>query len=222
MTRIKTFLTLTLLGGLAVVLPIAILVLLFQWLFGQVSELVAPAVIWLEANTEFKDTVARLMVIALILGACFLIGLIVKTSVGRWLHRHIDLWLGRLAPGYNTIKDLVLQFIGGGGGEGVLSGQVARVRIHGADNPLSVTAIVTSHHDSGEYTVYVPTAPVPTSGFVFHVPPECVEFLPHVTVEAAMKSIVACGSGSGALMAAGTVPLDTALGSEMGKEPQGA
>jgi len=201
MTRVKTFITLTLLGGLAVVLPIAIFILLFQWLFSNVSELVAPVVAWLEAHTQFKDTLARLMVIALILGSCFLIGLLVKTSVGRWLHRHLDHWLGRLAPGYNTIKDLVLQFIGGGTGEGVLSGPVARVRIHGADNPLSVTAIVTSRHANGDVTVYVPTAPVPTSGFVYHVPADCVEILPGVTVEAAMKSIVACGSGSGNLLA---------------------
>ncbi|MFA0811767.1 DUF502 domain-containing protein [Microbulbifer epialgicus] len=201
MTRVKTFVTLTLLGGLAVVLPIAIFVLLFQWLFGQISEIVAPAVVWLEAHTEFKDTLARLVVIALILSSCFLIGLLVKTSIGHWLHHHVDHWLGRLAPGYSTIKDLVLQFIGGGG-EGVLSGPVARVRIHGADNPLAVTAIVTSQHASGDMTVYVPTAPVPTSGFVFHVPAECVEILPGVTVEAAMKTIVACGAGSANLLAA--------------------
>ncbi|WP_444919488.1 DUF502 domain-containing protein [Microbulbifer sp. CnH-101-G] len=200
MTRVKTFITLTLLGGLAVVLPIAILVLLFQWLLGQVSEIVAPAVTWLEANTEFKDTLAKLVVIALILGGCFLIGLLVKTSIGNWLHRHVDHWLGRLAPGYSTIKDLVVQFIGGGG-EGVLSGPVARVRIHGADNPLTVTAIVTSQHVNGEMTVYVPTAPVPTSGFVFHVPAECVEILPGVSVEAAMKTIVACGAGSARMLA---------------------
>ncbi|WP_193165273.1 DUF502 domain-containing protein [Microbulbifer hainanensis] len=204
MTRVKTFITLTLLGGLAVVLPIAIFILLFQWLFGHISELVAPAVQWLEAHTHFKDTLARLAVIALILGGCFLIGLLVKTSVGRWLHRHMDHWLGRLAPGYNTIKDLVLQFIGSGTGEGVLAGPVARVKIHGPDIPLSVTAIVTSRHDNGDYTVYVPTAPVPTSGFVYHVPEDCVEILPNVTVEAAMKSIVACGSGSGNLLAPAT------------------
>ncbi|MCX2779673.1 DUF502 domain-containing protein [Microbulbifer thermotolerans] len=200
MTRVKTFVTLTLLGGLAVVLPIAIFILLFQWLFGQISELVAPAVAWLEAHTDFKDTLAKLAVIVLMLGGCFVIGLLVKTSVGRWLHRHLDHWLGRLAPGYNTIKELVLQFIGGGAGEGVLSGPVARVRIHGPDHPLSVTAIVTSRHPNGDYTVYVPTAPVPTSGLVYHVPAGCVEILPEVTVEAAMKSIVACGAGSGSLL----------------------
>ncbi|WP_226668892.1 DUF502 domain-containing protein [Microbulbifer aggregans] len=200
MTRIKAFVTLTLLGGLAVVLPIAIFILLFQWLFGQISELVAPVTQWMEAHTNFKDTFAQLLVIGLIMGVCFLIGLLVKTSVGRWAHRHLDYWFGRLAPGYNTIKDVVLQFIGGAGSEGVLSGPVARARIHGADNPLSVTAIVTSQHANGDFTVYVPTAPVPTSGFVYHLPPECVEILPHVSVEAAMKSIVACGSGSGNLL----------------------
>lgn len=200
MTRIKTFITLTLLGGLAVVLPIAIFFMLFQWLFGQISELVAPATEWMQSRTEFKDSFARLVVIALILGLCFLIGLLVKTGVGRWVHRHFDYWLGKLAPGYSTIKELVLQFIGGGDSEGVLSGPVARARIHGANNPLSVTAIVTSQHANGDYTVYVPTAPVPTSGFVYHLPPECVEILPQVTVEAVMKSIVACGSGSANLL----------------------
>ncbi|MFD1218079.1 MULTISPECIES: DUF502 domain-containing protein [Microbulbifer] len=199
MTRIKTFVTLTLLGGLAVVLPIVIFFLLIQWLFGQVTDLLAPAAHWMQDHTNLKDTVAQLIVIAAILGLCFVIGLLVKTSVGRWIHRHLDHWLGKLAPGYNTIKDLVLQFIGGGAGDGVLSGPVARARIHGASNPLSVTAIVTSRHENGDFTVYVPTAPVPTSGFVYHLPADCVEILPDVTVEAAMKSVVACGSGSAQL-----------------------
>ncbi|MEW5250304.1 DUF502 domain-containing protein [Microbulbifer sp. 2201CG32-9] len=202
MTRIKTFITLTLLGGLAVVLPIAIFILLFQWLFGQVSELVAPAVHWLESHSRVKDTFARLLVIVLILGGCFAIGLLVKTGTGRWLHRHMDHWLGRLAPGYSTIRELVVQFIGGSG-DSVLSGPVARVRILGADNPLSVTAIVTSRHENGDFTVYVPTAPVPTSGFVYHVSADCVEILPQVTVEAAMKSVIACGAGSNLLLKPG-------------------
>lgn len=61
---------------------------------------------------------------------------------------------------------------------------------------VSVTAIVTAKHVNGDYTVYVPTAPIPTSGFVYHLAAECVDLLPHVGVEEAMRTVIACGSGS--------------------------
>ncbi|GMG86992.1 DUF502 domain-containing protein [Biformimicrobium ophioploci] len=199
MKKVRTFLSLTLLGGLGIVLPIVIFVLLAQWLFSKVSSLLAPASAWVEANSQFSDAFASLVVFALILSGCFLIGLVVKTGIGRWVHTQVDYWLARLAPGYKTIREIVSQFLGGDGNQSLLSGQVAKVRIHGPGVPLSVTAIVTSEHEGGECTVYVPTAPIPTSGFVYHVPRECVEFMPHVSVEAALRTVVACGAGSNEL-----------------------
>jgi uncharacterized membrane protein len=61
---------------------------------------------------------------------------------------------------------------------------------------VSVTGIVTARHANGDYTVYVPTAPIPTSGFVYHLAADCVELLPHISVETAMRTVISCGSGS--------------------------
>ena len=196
MKRLQAFFTLTLLGGLTVVLPVAILVILFQWLFRLVTTFIQPMTDWLISRAEMREIVADGLVVLIILASCFAIGLLIKTGVGRWLHRWLDLTLARIAPGYKTIREIVSQFLGGDSQESLLNGQVCRARVFGLDSPASTTAIVTATHPDGSYSVFVPTAPIPTSGMVYHLPEACVELLPHMTVEAAMRTVIACGAGS--------------------------
>ena len=54
---------------------------------------------------------------------------------------------------------------------------------------------------AGSYVAEVPTAPIPTSGMTYHLPADCVQILPHVTVEEAMRTIISCGSGSAEMLA---------------------
>lgn len=192
----KSYLGLTLLGGLTVVLPITIFVLLIQWLFGMIADVVSPVSNLLLGWVPLNDYLADLISIAMALGLCFAVGLLVKTGVGRWLHTWIDRWLTKYAPGYKTIREVVNQFVGGSDNESLLKGQVCRAFIYGPDNPVSMTAIVTAKHADGGFTVYVPTAPVPSSGLVYHLPADCVEILAHISVEAAMRTVISCGSGS--------------------------
>ncbi len=63
----------------------------------------------------------------------------------------------------------------------------------------SVTALVTARHEDGRLTVFVPTGPNPTSGFVYHVAEDLVETFPDVRVDQMMKTVVACGAGSAQL-----------------------
>lgn len=196
MGRLRSFLTLTLLGGLAVVLPITIFLFLLQWLVGLIDRAIEPLSTWLSGYIRTSEHAADILGVVLILGACFCIGLLVKTGIGRWLHRKVDGLLSRLAPGYSTIREMVVQVMGGEGNASLLKGKVCRAYIMGASSPVCVTGIVTAEHDTGEFTVYVPTAPVPTSGFVYHLPADCVTLLPEVSVEAAMRTVIACGSGS--------------------------
>jgi uncharacterized membrane protein len=58
-----------------------------------------------------------------------------------------------------------------------------------------MTGFITDEIQDNYYTVFVPTGPNPTNGFIFHVPPERIEFL-DVKTEEAMRSIIAVGSGS--------------------------
>jgi len=202
MKRLKTFFTLTLLGGLAVVLPVTILLVIFQWLFVLVTNAIQPLTDWLVSRSDFRELAADMIVVTTILASCFLIGLLVKTGVGRWLHRVFDRSLSKLAPGYRVIRDLVSQFLGSDDTASLFNGKVCKASIFGVSSPVTVTAIVTDEYSVGGdviYTVFVPTAPIPTSGMVYHLPQACIVLLPHVTVEAAMRTVIACGAGSSRL-----------------------
>lgn len=196
MKRLRSFVSITLIGGLLVILPIVIFAWLVDWLLGLVHALIQPLSLWLVEQTTFTNYVADALGVLLLLSGCFLIGLFIKTSVGEWVHDQIDAWLTRLAPGYKTIREVVSQLLGGEGNTSLLKGDVCRAYIMGRAAGVSVTAIVTAKHANGDFTVYAPTAPIPTSGFVYHLSAECVDMLPHVSVEEAMRTVIACGSGS--------------------------
>lgn len=196
MKRLRSFVSITLIGGLLVILPIAIFLFLVEWLLGVVRSIIQPLSAWLVEQTAFTDYMADALGVLLVLTTCFLIGLFIKTSVGEWIHDQIDEWLTRLAPGYKTIREVVSQLLGGKGNTSLLKGDVCRAYLMGRAAGVSVTAIVTAKHANGDFTVYAPTAPIPTSGFVYHLSAECVEMLPHVSVEEAMRTVIACGSGS--------------------------
>lgn len=196
MKRMRSYIGLTLLGGFMVVLPFAIFVFLLDWLFGLITTVISPLSNLLTDWTPIAKYAADLLGIAIMLVLFFVVGLAIRTNVGGLLHNIVDQWLTKLAPGYKTIREVVMQFLGGEGNTSLLKGQVCRAYLMGRATGVSVTGIVTAQHINGDYTVYVPTAPIPTSGFVYHLTPECVEMLPHISVETAMRTVIACGSGS--------------------------
>lgn len=208
MNKVKSFLGLTLLGGLMVVLPIAILMMLFQWLFAIVTDFIQPLSDMISSRADVRSLFAQILVLLLLFGMCFSIGLLVKTGLGRWLHYWLDMGLEKFAPGYATIRDLVVQLMGGSKDSSLFRGQVALVRLYGDCSELWVTGIVTARFEN-MITVFVPTAPVPTSGMIYHLTSDNVQLLPDVSVEQAMKTIVACGVGSqGILQSAHTINVE--------------
>lgn len=196
-----------LLGGLAVVLPGLLLLMVLQWLVQLMAELLSPLTDLVSRSAGFDQWLALAVVTVLLLLACFAVGLVVRTRVGRWLHEVAESGLARVVPGYRITRDLVRELLGGREGARLLGGEPALARIHGLESAVKVTAIVTSRHDDGSYTVYVPTAPFPTSGFVYHLPADCVELLPGVSVEAALRTVIACGAGSAEVLGRARIPI---------------
>lgn len=194
--RLQSFIGFTLLGGFMVVLPFVIFLFLLEWLFNFITGIISPLSGWLVSITPLAKYMADILAIIIVLSTFFVIGLLIKTNVGRLLHQRMDAWLTKLAPGYKTIREIISQLLGGESNASLLKGQVCRAYIMGRAAGVSVTGIVTAIHENGDYTVYVATAPIPTSGFVYHLSPDCVDLLPHISVEAAMRTVIACGSGS--------------------------
>jgi uncharacterized membrane protein len=196
MNRFKTFVKISVLGGLAVILPTIILLFLFGWLFRWITAIIQPLTNLFISRGHFQELVADILGIATILAVCFVVGIIVKTKAGRFIQENLERRLLNLAPGYTTIKSMILQFIGRK--ESAFS-SVALVRPF--ENKTLLTAFITETHADGFFTVFVPTGPNPTSGFIFHLPAELVHPV-KVPVEDVLKSVIGCGVGSKKLLEA--------------------
>lgn len=199
MTKTKAFIKRSLLGGFLIILPIAVLVFFFQWIFELVTNLLAPLSEVLIHSYGLPALAADLLAVSLIVLLCFVVGTLVSTGFGKWAHERFDRYLDKLAPGYRMIKEVINQFFGDNADSPFKSGQVARVKLFGQDIATSVTALVTSQHSDGSYTIFIPTGPNPTSGMIYHVAADLVELMPHIKVDSAMRTIISCGAGSGEL-----------------------
>ena len=200
MQPINNFIKKSVIGGVLVVSPVVILFFAIRWAFYTVAELIQPLAAPIARHTNAPDIAVDLLVILLILIGCFILGNIAATSTGKWLHARFDNTLAKLAPGYNLIRDIIHQILGNNADSPFTKGEVARVKLFGADIPTEVTGIITSTHSNGWFTLFVPTGPNPTSGMIYHLPPEQVEILPHVKVDEALRTIISCGAGSGELL----------------------
>jgi len=189
MNRLQSFVRTSMLGGLTVILPVAAVIFILSWLYNLVTGMIRPLTNVLVAK-EMQEFIASIVVVAVLVGFCFAVGVFVRTRLGGFLHRLIEDNLLKAAPGYTMIKEIVLQLFGG---KRAPFSAVALVQLFG--NDTLATAFVTDEHADGSYTVFVPTGPNPTSGFVYHLSKKYVHLI-NVSVEEAMRSVISCGGGS--------------------------
>jgi uncharacterized membrane protein len=193
--RLKSFLKTSLLGGVVVMLPVAILASVTLWIFRLITGFIEPLTRILIKDSQVNEYAADFIVIVLIISACFFVGVLVRTRLGGFFYRLIETRILKLAPGYSMIKDTVLQIFGSRKDSPFSS--VALAQIFG--NETLVTAFITDTHADGSYTLFVPTGPNPTSGLIYHVEGKYVHPV-NIPVQDAMRSIISCGSGSAKLM----------------------
>jgi uncharacterized membrane protein len=191
----REFVKSTLIGGLLILLPLAIFGYAVSWLFSLARDAIAPLTRIIMEQSALQAFVADLVAFGLLIWVCFLVGVLVRTRLGSWLFGVIELRLLKKAPGYSMIKETVSQFLDKDR-QSPFS-QVALARIFESDT--LVTVFVTDRHADGSYTVFMPTGPNPTSGNIYHLKAENV-FPVDVPVEDAMRSIISCGAGSSTLL----------------------
>jgi len=193
MSKLRTFLNTSVLGGFLVFLPVVILLFALKWVFEFVINIIRPLTNMLSTETFWQEILANVIVIGIILAICFIVGAIVRTRMGGMLYRAFEDRVLKTAPGYSMIKETVTQLIGRNKS---FFSQAALVQIF--QNETMVSAFITDHHDDGSYTVFVPTGPNPTSGNIYHVHGKYVHPI-NVPIEDVMRSIISCGAGSQAL-----------------------
>ncbi|OGX07601.1 MAG: hypothetical protein A2Y03_11405 [Omnitrophica WOR_2 bacterium GWF2_38_59] len=196
MGRIKSFFITTLIGGVIAVLPTVLILAGFAWLFRFVTNLIQPLTNILLIKSDIREITADIVVIGIIVLVCFVIGFLIRTRFGKFIFQGIESTILKSAPGYNLIKETILQILGRD--KAPFSG-VALAQI--LCNDTLATSFITDEHEDGSFTVFVPTGPNPTSGQIFHLNKKYVHKV-DVSVEDAMRSIISCGAGSSDLIKA--------------------
>ncbi len=190
MDRLSAFFRTSLLGGIIVILPVAILAFVFVWIYHFITDLIQPLTNMILTRYQLPEITADVIAIVIIILGCFIIGIFVKTKLGELVFRTIEHRILKAAPGYSLVKETVVHLLSRK--ESPFS-KVALARIF--ENDTLVSGFITDRHPDGSYTIFVPTGPNPTSGMIYHVKGEYV-YPVNVTIEEAMRSILSCGAGS--------------------------
>jgi len=171
-------------------LPIYLAVLVLLKGMQSVASLVRPLTVllpdWLPAE--------GLLSLGLVLIACFLIGIAVRTRVGRSFRERMERALFEKLPGYALFRSLT-QRLAGEGRENTW--KPALVEIEEA----LVPAFIIEEFEDGRFTVFVPSVPTPLAGAVYILSGERVHAV-EVPFTQAISSISRWGSGSKDLVAA--------------------
>lgn len=188
--NLKSFLATTFLGGLVVILPLAIFALLANWIISLIGGILNPIVSLFPAEWD-NQNLLKFIAFGIIVLLCFGIGLLVKTHFGNNMFNWVEEnWLAKL-PFYSTIKETTQQIIGK---DKSPFSKVVLIDPYGSG--IKMIGFVTDEDKTFKIlTVFSPTAPNPTNGFVFIVKEKDVEYL-DIRAEEAIRNIIGLGSGT--------------------------
>ncbi len=195
MSKIAAFLRTTFLGGFIVLLPVVLTLFLIRWLVELISQTIEPVTLVLTEHARLGQVLALLMAFILVVTACFLLGLVVKTRLGRTILRQLEKRILKEAPGYTFFKETVRQVLGQ---KSRPFSRVVLIKMFGSDI-LSTGFVTNEDSRTGLFTVFVPSGLNPTSGLLLHAPRESLFFI-DVPVETAMRTLIGCGSGASVLL----------------------
>jgi len=190
MKTIARFLKVTLVGGLLVVLPLWVsLLMLFKAINGALKMLLPIAKLLPQRIVHEK-----ISAILLLLLICFVVGLLTRTRLGQRIgHWIVENILDRI-PGFALIRGMTRQFVGNK--EETLF-QPALVEIEEA----LVPAFIIEKHTDGQFTVFVSSSPTPMAGAIYILSPERVHPV-DVPLRKAMVCVTKWGAGAAEMRAA--------------------
>lgn len=189
MRGLAEFTKTTLIGGVLVMLPLGLSVLLLAKATAGVFALLSPVTAQLpDSIHHLRNVVALLIVIA----ACFIAGLVVRTGPGLRAKSVLDRYLLERIPGYTLLRGLAGRITGNEEGSTFAA---ALVEIEEA----LVPAFVVEEHPDGRYTVFVPSVPTPAAGTVYIIDRARVHLV-DVPFTTAVSVISKWGAGAGQML----------------------
>jgi uncharacterized membrane protein len=162
MKSLAQFTKTTLVGGLLIILPIYVAVLLLLKAVKGLLGLLDPVASRIPTE-QFRGIAAILLLVVI----CFVVGVIVRTGPGLRGKNAVEQAVLEKMPGYTFLRGLTKRLTGSSEEQTL---QPALVEIEDA----LVPALIVEELEDGSYTVLVPSAPTPMAGSIYILPPERV------------------------------------------------
>lgn len=192
----RSFLIRTFFHGLILILPTIIVLFLLSVIFRFVFNIVSPISSLLSQSAESHPFLIKMLALLILLVLIFIIGLVLRNASGKRYFKQFEGNYLLQIPLYSTVREIIAQF------SGLKKMPFSQVVLVDAFNTgVLLTGFITESIAGGIYTVFVPTAPNPMNGNIYHVPVSQLKFL-DIEPEKAMRTIVGMGTGSSCLFAA--------------------
>lgn len=185
MRTLAEFTKTTLIGGVLIILPIYVAVLLLAKAIKGLLGLLEPVAGSLPAGVEFRQAAAIILLVA----ACFVVGLLVRTSPGLRVKDAFEQAVLEKLPGYTFFRGLTSR----------LAGRSEEHRLEPALVEIEealVPALIVEKLEDGSFTVLVPSAPTPMAGSIYILPPERVHPV-NLPLTTAISVFSKWGTGAG-------------------------
>ncbi|MGH6866739.1 MAG: DUF502 domain-containing protein [Methyloceanibacter sp.] len=171
------------LAGILALLPIIVTVFVVAWVASLVASYAGPDSLFghiitsLGLNISPSSTIAYFLGLAIILGAIFVLGLLVESGLRSWISNGLD-WLMMRIPLVSNVYELSKRFVAivdrGGGTDSLKSMQPVWC-FFGGEESAAVLALMPSHEpvtigNHSYLAVLVPSAPLPFGGALIYVP----------------------------------------------------
>jgi uncharacterized membrane protein len=190
MKKSLVFVARSVLGGLLVLVPVYLAILVLLKGMKTVAVLVRPFTFLLPDWFPAEKALSLVLVLLI----CFLIGAGVLTRAGRRARERVERGFFQRIPGYTLFRSLTQQ-VTGDKHQSIWKPALVQM------GQSFVTAFIIEEFEDGRYTIFVPSIPTPISGSVHILDRKWVHPL-DVPLSQALKAISRWGSGTKDLVAA--------------------
>jgi uncharacterized membrane protein len=192
MKKIAEFIKTTALGGLVLIVPIAVMGVAIGYLINLLISANKAISELLPYDIFGHPAVAVAAAVCTVILICFAAGLLLRTGLGAHLASWLDNLLTEYIPMFGMIKSLTRKFTG----KEALAFTPAEVDLYGSD--ARMIAFVIEELPDDRYAVFVPSAPALTVGNVFVLPATSVTLLDK-SAKVAIDAVTQWGSGASLL-----------------------
>ncbi|MEC5386641.1 DUF502 domain-containing protein [Uliginosibacterium sp. H3] len=164
------FIKTTIIGGLLFLVPVVLLIVIFEKALNIAKHVVGPLVTHFPDKPVLGVAIATLIAAALLLVVSFIAGLIGQTKAGQDFVGWIEKVLLSKMPGYLVVRGIVSDMTHIDELQDNPNRKSVLVRIEDAWQ----IGVVVDELSTGELAVFVPGAPSPLSGSLYYLTPERV------------------------------------------------